>query len=206
MATRAAKDAAPSPSERQINLLRKRKYDAMHRGGDPDDKQHPKGKLTARERIELLVDPGSFTELDAFAVHRTEAFGMGERKVPGDGVVTGYGAVDGREVFVFSHDASVFGGSLGEVFAEKVCKVMDLAVRAGRPCIGINDSGGARIQEGVVSLAGYADIFYRNVQSSGVVPQLSVVVGPWTGGAGCSPDITYFIILFDDVGVIILSL
>src|SRR5881396_523460 len=168
MATRAAKDAAPSPSERQINLLRKRKYDAMHRGGDPDDKQHPKGKLTARERIELLVDPGSFTELDAFAVHRTEAFGMGDKKIAGDGVVTGYGTVDGGEVFLFSHDASVFGGSLGEVFAEKVCKVMDMAVRAGRPCVGINDSGGARIQEGVVSLAGYAEIFYRNVQSSGV--------------------------------------
>src|SRR5205814_1703767 len=111
------------------------------------------------ERIELLVDPGTFTELDAFAVHRTEAFGMGEKKIAGDGVVTGYGTVDGREVFLFSHDASVFGGSLGEVFAEKVCKVMDLAVRAGRPCVGINDSGGARIQEGVVSLAGYADIF-----------------------------------------------
>src|ERR1700686_4687712 len=175
MATRVPKDATPSPSERQINVLRKRKYDAMHRGGDPDDKQHPKGKLTARERIELLVDPGSFTELDAFAVHRTEAFGMGEKKIAGDGVVTGYGTVDGRELFIFSHDASVFGGSLGEVFAEKVCKVMDLAVRAGRPCVGINDSGGARIQEGVVSLAGYADIFYRNVQSSGVVPQISAI-------------------------------
>src|SRR5438132_503104 len=190
MASRAARDAAPSPSERQINILRKRKYDAMHRGGDPDDKQHPKGKLTARERIELLVDPGSFTELDAFAVHRTEAFGMGEKKIAGDGVVTGYGTVDGRELFIFSHDASVFGGSLGEVFAEKVCKVMDLAVRAGRPCVGINDSGGARIQEGVVSLAGYADIFYRNVQSSGVVPQLSVIAGPATGGAVYSPAIT----------------
>src|SRR5438132_434072 len=120
MASRAARDAAPSPSERQINILRKRKYDAMHRDGDPDEKQHPKGKLTARERIELLVDPGSFTELDAFAVHRTEAFGMGEKKIAGDGVVTGYGSVDGRELFIFSHDASVFGGSLGEVFGEKV--------------------------------------------------------------------------------------
>src|SRR5256712_9991302 len=198
MATRAAKDAAPSPSERQINLLRKRKYDAMHRGGDPDDKQHPKGKLTARERIELLVDPGSFTELDAFAVHRTEAFGMGEKKVPGDGVVTGYGAVDGRGVFIFSHDASVFGGSLGEVFAEKVCKVMDLAVRAGRPCLGINDSGGARIQEGVVSLAGYAEIFWRNVQASGVVPQISLVMGPCAGGAVYSPAMTDFVFMVED--------
>src|SRR2546430_5294565 len=195
MATQAPKDATPSPSERQINVLRKRKYDAMHRGGDPDEKQHPKGKLTARERIELLVDPGTFTELDAFAVHRTEAFGMGEKKIAGDGVVTGYGAVDGREVFLFSHDASVFGGSLGEVFAEKVCKVMDLAVRAGRPCIGINDSGGARIQEGVVSLAGYADIFYRNVSSSGVVPQLSAILGPCAGGAVYSPAMTDFIVM-----------
>src|SRR5260370_8349293 len=140
MATRAPKDATPSPSERQINVLRKRKYDAMHRGGDPDEKQHPKGKLTARERIELLVDLGSFSELDAFAVHRTEAFGMGEKKIAGDGVVTGYGTVDGREVFLFSHDASVFGGSLGEGFAEKVCKVMDLAFRAVRPCVRITDS------------------------------------------------------------------
>src|SRR6059058_6281949 len=198
MATRAAKDATPSPSERQINLLRKRKYDAMHRGGDPDEKQHPKGKLTARERIELLVDPGSFTELDAFAVHRTEAFGMGEKKIPGDGVVTGYGTVDGRDIFIFSHDASVFGGSLGEVFAEKVCKVMDLAVRAGRPCVGINDSGGARIQEGVVSLAGYADIFLRNVQSSGVVPQLSLVAGPCAGGAVYSPAMTDFVMMVEE--------
>src|ERR1700675_932498 len=195
MASRAARDAAPSPSERQINILRKRKYDAMHRGGDPDDKQHPKGKLTARERIELLVDPGSFTELDAFAVHRTEAFGMGDKKIAGDGVVTGYGTVDGRELFVFSHDASVFGGSLGEVFAEKVVKVMDLAQRTGCPCIGINDSGGARIQEGVVSLAGYAEIFYRNVSSSGVVPQISAILGPCAGGAVYSPAMTDFIVM-----------
>src|SRR2546427_3735001 len=197
MATRAPKDATPSPSERQINILRKRKYDAMHRGGDPDEKQHPKGKLTASERIELLVDPGSFTELDAFAVHRTEAFGMGEKKGPGDGVVTGYGAVDGRDVFIFSHDASVFGGSLGEVFAEKVTKIMDLAVRTGRPCIGINDSGGARIQEGVVSLAGYAEIFYRNVEASGVIPQLSLIVGPCTGGAVYSPAMTDFVLMVE---------
>jgi acetyl-CoA carboxylase carboxyltransferase component len=202
------KPGPPEPAasaEREVNLLRKRKYDAMHRGGDPAEKQHPKGKLTARERIELLLDPGSFTELDAFAVHRTEAFGMGEKKIAGDGVVTGYGAVDGRDVFVFSHDASVFGGSLGEVFAEKVCKVMDLAVRAGRPCIGINDSGGARIQEGVVSLAGYADIFYRNVRSSGVVPQLSVIVGPCTGGAVYSPAITDFIFMVEHLGYMFIT-
>jgi acetyl-CoA carboxylase carboxyltransferase component len=195
----------PTPSERQVNELRKRKYDAMHRGGDPAKKQHPKGKLTARERIDLLVDPGSFTELDAFAMHRTEAFGMGDRRIPGDGVVTGYGRVDGRDVFLFAHDASVFGGSLGEVFAEKVCKVMDLAVRAGRPCIGINDSGGARIQEGVVSLAGYADIFYRNVQSSGVVPQISVIVGPCTGGAVYSPAITDFIFMVEHLGYMFIT-
>jgi acetyl-CoA carboxylase carboxyltransferase component len=201
-------DGEPEPAEvsnRRINLLRKRKYDAMHRGGDAAEKQHPKGKLTARERIDLLLDPGSFTELDTFALHRTEAFGMGERKVPGDGVVTGYGTVDGREIFLFSHDASVFGGSLGEVFAEKVCKVMDLAVKAGRPCIGINDSGGARIQEGVVSLAGYADIFYRNVLSSGVVPQISVIVGPSTGGAVYSPAITDFIFMVDHLGYMFIT-
>jgi propionyl-CoA carboxylase beta chain len=211
MATRAREGkppAEPEPSavtDRRINLLRKRKYDAMHRGGDAAEKQHAKGKLTARERIDLLLDPGSFSELDAFAVHRTEAFGMGERRIPGDGVVTGYGTVDSREVFVFSHDASVFGGSLGEVFAEKVCKVMDLAVRAGRPCIGINDSGGARIQEGVVSLAGYADIFYRNVLSSGVVPQLSVIVGPCTGGAVYSPAITDFTVMVEHLGYMFIT-
>src|SRR4030081_2117436 len=205
MATRPPKDPTPSPSERQINILRKRKYDAMHRGGDPDDKQHPKGKLTARERIELLVDPGSFTELDAFAVHRTEAFGMGEKKIAGDGVVTGYGTVDGREVFLFSHDATVFGGSLGEVFAEKVCKVMDLALRNRVPFIGINDSGGARIQEGVVSLAGYAEIFWRNVEASGVVPQLSLILGPCTGGAVYSPAMTDFVFMVHDVGYMFIT-
>src|SRR5438552_18094411 len=194
MATRP-KDATPSPSERQINVLRKGKYDAMHRGGDPDEKQHPKGKLTARERIELLVDPGTFTELDAFAVHRTEAFGMGDKKIAGDGVITGWGTVDGRQVFLFSHDASVFGGSLGEVFAEKVTKIMELAVRTGCPVIGLNDSGGARIQEGVVSLAGYAEIFYRNVWSSGVIPQLSAILGPCAGGAVYSPAMTDFIVM-----------
>jgi acetyl-CoA carboxylase carboxyltransferase component len=198
-------EAAAAAADKRINVLRKRKYDARYRGGDADEKQHAKGKLSARERIEGLLDPGSFTELDAFAVHRTEAFGMGERKVPGDGVITGFGTVDGREVFVFSHDASVFGGSLGEVFAEKVCKVMDLAVRAGRPCIGLNDSGGARIQEGVVSLAGYADIFFRNVQSSGVVPQISVILGPCTGGAVYSPAITDFIWMVKGVGYMFIT-
>src|SRR6202162_2926647 len=166
---------------RKINLLRKRRYEAVHRAGAAERSQHAKGKLTARERIDKLLDPGSFTETDVFAVHRNSNFGMEERRIRGDGVVTGWGTVDGRQVFVFSHDASVFGGSLGEVFAEKVTKIMDLAQRTRCPCIGINDSGGARIQEGVASLAGYAEIFYRNVESSGVIPQLSLIAGTCTG-------------------------
>jgi acetyl-CoA carboxylase carboxyltransferase component len=192
-------------AERPINLLRKRRYDAIHRGGAAQRSQHPKGKLTARERIDHLLDPGSFTEMDLFALHRSTSFGMEERRVPGDGVVTGWGTIDSRRVFVFSHDASVFGGSLGEVFAEKVTKVMDLAVRTGCPLIGINDSGGARIQEGVVSLAGYAEIFYRNVEASGVVPQLSVVVGPCTGGAVYSPAITDFIFMVRGIGYMFIT-
>jgi len=197
---RSPKEASPAaqelPStEKRVNLLRKRKHDAVHRSGEPERKQRARGRLTARDRLAVLLDPGSFSELDLFAVHRTVHFGMAERRIPGDGVVTGTGRIDGRPVCVFSHDATVFGGSLGEVFAEKVCKIMDLAVKIGVPCIGINDSGGARIQEGVVSLAGYAEIFYRNVQSSGVVPQLSVIVGPCTGGAVYSPAITDFIVM-----------
>ncbi len=200
-------EGAPSraEAERPINLLRKRRYDAIHRGGAAQRSQHPKGKLTARERIDHLLDPGSFTEMDLFALHRSTSFGMEERRVPGDGVVTGWGTIDFRRVFVFSHDASVFGGSLGEVFAEKVTKVMDLAVRTGCPLIGINDSGGARIQEGVVSLAGYAEIFYRNVEASGVIPQLSVVVGPCTGGAVYSPAITDFIFMVRGIGYMFIT-
>jgi len=194
-----------SITERKINLLRKRRYDAVHRGGAAARAQHRKGKLTARERIERLLDPGSFNELDVFAVHRTSSFGMDERRVRGDGVITGWGTIGSRQVFVFSHDASVFGGSLGEVFAEKVCKIMDLAMRTGCPCIGINDSGGARIQEGVVSLAGYAEIFYRNVDSSGVVPQISLIVGPCTGGAVYSPAITDFIVMVRKVGYMFIT-
>ncbi|MHB8717913.1 MAG: acyl-CoA carboxylase subunit beta [Candidatus Dormibacteria bacterium] len=194
-----------SATERAINVLRKRRYDAVHRGGAAERTQHPKGKLTARERIERFLDQGSFVEMDTFAVHRNSNFGMEERKIRGDGVVTGWGTVDGRQVFVFSHDASVFGGSLGEVFAEKVTKVMDLALRTGHPCIGINDSGGARIQEGVVSLAGYAEIFYRNVTSSGVIPQLSLVVGPCTGGAVYSPAMTDFIFMVRKVGYMFIT-
>jgi acetyl-CoA carboxylase carboxyltransferase component len=155
-------------------------------------KQHNKGKKTARERLDLLLDPGSFVEFDKFSVHRCDHFGMNDKKTLGDGVITGWGKINGRPVYVFSNDFTVFGGSLGEVFAEKICKIMDLAVQNGAPVIGINDSGGARIQEGVVSLAGYADIFYRNVQTSGVVPQISVIMGPCAGGAVYSPALTDF--------------
>ena len=164
-------------------------------GRERIDKQHQEGKLTARERIELLLDPGSFMELDKFKTHRCADFGMEEKKILGDGVVTGYGTVEGRQVFVFAQDFTVFGGSLSGAYAEKICKVMDLAVSTGCPVIGLNDSGGARIQEGVVSLAGYADIFYRNVQTSGVVPQLSAILGPCAGGAVYSPAITDFIVM-----------
>lgn len=156
------------------------------------EKQHARGKKTARERLELLLDPGSFVEFDKFAVHRCHHFGMNDKHVLGDGVITGWGKIDGRPVYVFSHDFTAFGGSLGEVFAEKICKIMDLAVQNGAPVIGINDSGGARIQEGVVSLAGYADIFYRNVHASGVVPQISIIMGPCAGGAVYSPALTDF--------------
>ena len=159
------------------------------------DKQHKDGKLTARERIDLLLDAGTFIELDKLKTHRCDDFGMGAKKIPGDGVVTGYGNVDGRQVFVFAQDFTVFGGSLSGAYAEKICKVMDLAMRTGAPVIGLNDSGGARIQEGVVSLAGYADIFLRNTLASGVVPQISAILGPCAGGAVYSPAITDFIVM-----------
>ncbi|HTY57038.1 MAG TPA: acyl-CoA carboxylase subunit beta [Candidatus Binataceae bacterium] len=158
-------------------------------------RQREGGKMTARERIDFLLDPGSFVELDKFKTHRCADFGMDKRRIPGDGVVTGYGTVDGRQVCVFSQDFTVFGGSLSGAFAEKVCKIMDLAMKVGCPVIGLNDSGGARIQEGVVSLAGYADIFLRNVLSSGVVPQISAIMGPCAGGAVYSPAMTDFIVM-----------
>ena len=161
------------------------------------DEQHAKGKLTARERIELLLDAGSFNELDTFVVHQCSEFGMTDKKILGDGVVTGYGTVGGRLVYVFSQDFTVFGGSLGEMFAKKVCKLMELALKTGAPVIGLNDSGGARIQEGVASLAGYGDIFFRNVTSSGVVPQISAIMGPCAGGAVYSPALTDFIFMVD---------
>jgi propionyl-CoA carboxylase beta chain len=160
-------------------------------------RQHQAGKLTARERLALLLDPGSFVELDKFVTHRCTDFGMADQKVPGDGVVTGYGTIDGRQVFVFAQDFTVFGGSLSLAYAEKICKVMDLATRTGAPIIGLNDSGGARIQEGVASLGGYAEIFLRNTLASGVVPQLSAVLGPCAGGAVYSPAITDFIFMVE---------
>ena len=161
------------------------------------EEQHAKGKLTARERVELLLDQGSFNELDQFVVHQCIEFGMIDKKISGDGVVTGYGTIGGRLDYVFSQDFTVFGGSLGEMFAKKVCKLMDLALKTGAPVIGLNDSGGARIQEGVASLAGYGDIFFRNVTSSGVVPQISAIMGPCAGGAVYSPALTDFIIMVD---------
>jgi propionyl-CoA carboxylase beta chain len=160
--------------------------------------QHAKGKLTARERIELLFDPGSFEEIDMFVEHRSQDFGMAEQKIPGDGVVTGHGTVNGRLVFAFSQDFTVFGGALSEAHAEKICKVMDQAMRVGAPLIGLNDSGGARIQEGVASLAGYAEVFQRNVLASGVVPQVSLIMGPCAGGAVYSPAMTDFIFMVKD--------
>jgi len=160
--------------------------------------QHAKGKLTARERIELLLDADSFEEWDMFVEHRSSDFGIDKQKVPGDGVVTGHGTVNGRLVFIFSQDFTVFGGSLSEAHAEKICKVMDQAIRVGAPVIGINDSGGARIQEGVASLAGYADVFLRNVLASGVVPQISLIMGPCAGGAVYSPAMTDFIFMVRD--------
>ena len=162
------------------------------------EKHHGAGKLTARERVDLLLDPGSFVETDRFVTHRCSEFGIDEQKIYGDGVVTGYGKIEGRLVFVFAQDFTVFGGSLGEAFAEKICKVMDHALKVGAPVIGLNDSGGARIQEGVVSLAGYADIFQRNVMASGVIPQLSAIMGPCAGGAVYSPVMTDFIMMVNE--------
>src|SRR5258706_7585910 len=189
-----------------LETMRNR-YAAARKGGGDDRvaKQHAAGKLTARERIETLLDPGSFEELDAIVVHRCNDFGMAEQRVPGDGVVTGHGRIDGRPVFVFSQDFTVFGGSLSETFAAKICKVMDLAMKAGHPIIGLNDSGGARIQEGVVSLAGYADIFLRNTLASGVIPQISLIMGPCAGGAVYSPAITDFTIMVRDTAYMFIT-
>jgi len=182
----------------KINELKKRDDEAKLGGGlKRIEAQHQKGKLTARERIDYFLDAGTFHEFDRFVVHRCTDFGMAKNKIPGDGVVTGYGEVNGRLVYVFSQDFTVFGGSLSETFGQKVCKIMDLAVRNGAPVVGLNDSGGARIQEGVVSLGAYGEIFRRNVLSSGVVPQISAIMGPCAGGAVYSPAITDFIFMVD---------
>ena len=182
--------------EYKIEELERRNIEAELGGGQKRiDQQHAKGKMTARERISYLLDDGSFEEVDKFVLHRCHDFGMEKQKIPGDGVVTGYGTVNGRLTFVFAQDFTVFGGSLSGPFGEKVCKIMDLAMKSGAPVVGLNDSGGARIQEGVVSLGSYGEIFKRNVLSSGVVPQISVIMGPCAGGAVYSPAITDFIIM-----------
>ena len=197
--TKPPKDQPKHSIEERIESLRARKAEALQAGGaEAIEKQHQRGKLTARERVDLLLDPGSFVETDMLARHRVHAFGIERQRPYGDGVVTGWGTIDGRKVFVFSQDFTVFGGSLGETFAEKVCKIMDLAVATGAPVIGINDSGGARIQEGAASLAGYGYIFDRNVRSSGVIPQISVIMGPCAGGAVYSPAMTDFIYMVKD--------
>src|SRR5437763_538032 len=183
----------------KLDHLQELRDETEHAGSEGQiERQRQQGKLLARERLVALLDPGSFVELDRFVRHRESNFGMLERRPYGDAVVTGYGTIFGRKVFVFSQDFTVFGGSLSEVFAEKICKVMDMALKYGCPVIGINDSGGARIQEGVVSLAGYAEIFWRNVQASGVVPQISLVMGPCAGGAVYSPAITDFVFMVEE--------
>jgi len=182
-----------------LEVLEKKRAAARLGGGRKRvEAQHAKGKLTARERLEVLLDPGSFEEWDMFVEHRSADFGMAEQKVPGDGVVTGFGTIDGKLVFVFSQDFTVFGGSLSEAHAEKICKIMDQAMKVGAPVIGLNDSGGARIQEGVASLGGYAEVFQRNVLASGVVPQISLIMGPCAGGAVYSPAMTDFIFMVKD--------
>lgn len=183
----------------KVALLKQRQEEALKGGGEKRiESQHKKGKLTARERLQLLLDEGSFEEIGMMVTHRSRDFGMEKEVYLGDGVVTGYGRINGRLVYVFSQDFTVFGGSLSETHAEKICKLMDLAIQNGAPVIGLNDSGGARIQEGVVSLGGYADIFYRNVKSSGVIPQISAIMGPCAGGAVYSPAITDFILMVEN--------
>jgi propionyl-CoA carboxylase beta chain len=190
----------------KLDQLREREQRAASGGGAARiEKQHAGGKMTARERVEFLLDEGSFQEFDKLVEHRSQDFGMDKEIYPGDGVVTGHGLIDGRKVFVFAQDRTVFGGSLSETHAEKICKVMDLAMKVGAPIIGLNDSGGARIQEGVVSLGGYADIFLRNTLASGVVPQISCIMGPCAGGAVYSPAITDFNIMVKDTSYMFIT-
>ncbi len=190
----------------KLELLKERSTLAEEGGGKARlEKQKASGKMTARERIDFFLDEGTFEEFDKFVVHRSTDFGLDEQKYPGDGVVTGHGLVDGREVFVFAQDFTVFGGSLSETHAQKICKVMDLAMKVGAPVVGLNDSGGARIQEGVVSLGGYADIFLRNTLSSGVIPQISCILGPCAGGAVYSPAITDFNVMVKDTSYMFIT-
>src|SRR5215468_9973538 len=198
-------DSPPDRDPLRQKLKQMEEQSLLGGGETRIQKQHEAGKLTARERLDLLLDPGSFTELDKFVTHRASDFGMGEKKILGDGVVTGYGTVDGRQVFVFAQDFTVFGGSLSGAYAQKICKIMDMATRVGAPVIGLNDSGGARIQEGVESLAGYADIFLRNTLASGVVPQISLILGPCAGGAVYSPAITDFIVMTKDTSYMFIT-
>src|SRR6201998_661223 len=196
---------APETYEEKLAQLQDLREAALHSAPEAEEKQHARGKYTARERIEKLLDPGSFQELDTFVRHRTYDFDMQKNRPWGDAVVTGHGTIDGRTVCVFSQDFTVFGGSLGEVMSEKICKVMDLAAQIGWPVIGINDSGGARIQEGVVSLGGYAEVFWRNVQCSGVIPQISLVMGPCAGGAVYSPAMTDFILMVESTSYMFIT-
>jgi propionyl-CoA carboxylase beta chain len=184
--------------DKNQELIERRKNSMLGGGQARIDKQHQQGKLTARERITLLVDEGSFHEIGQFVEHRSISFGLDKQKFPGDGVVTGYGTIHGRLVYVFAQDFTVLGGSLAEAHAQKICRIMDAAMKNGAPVIGLNDSGGARIQEGVVSLAGYADIFYRNTRASGVIPQISVIMGPCAGGAVYSPALTDFVFMVEE--------
>ena len=196
----------PKQTKSKLEALRERSVQAEQGGGTARvEKQHAAGKMTARERIEFLLDEGSFEEFDKLVVHRSKDFGLDKQLYPGDGVVTGHGLIEGRNVFVFAQDFTVFGGSLSETHAEKICKVMDLAMKVGAPIIGLNDSGGARIQEGVVSLGGYADIFLRNTLASGVVPQISCIMGPCAGGAVYSPAITDFNIMVKDTSYMFIT-
>src|SRR5215210_156616 len=190
----------------KLEWLAELRDEALHAGSPKSvARQRDQGKLLARERAERLCDPGSFVELDRYVRHRESNFGMLDNRPYGDAVVTGHGTVFGRRVFVFSQDFTIFGGSLSEVFSEKICKVMDLAAKYGCPVVGINDSGGARIQEGVVSLAGYAEIFWRNVQCSGVIPQISLVMGPCAGGAVYSPAMTDFVLMVEDTSYMFIT-
>ncbi len=198
--------AVDKKTNERLEDLHQRKEEAQGTGNEARvDQQHAKGKLTARERIALLLDPGTFEEVDSFVVHRSSSFGTADRKYPGDSVVTGYGKIHGRTAYVYSQDSTVFGGSLSEVTAEKICKIMDMATRNGGPIIGIADSGGARIQEGVDSLAGYGEIFMRNTLASGVVPQISAILGPSAGGAVYSPAITDFTLMVRGISMMFIT-